>query len=34
MAKKKVLMVDAEKKILTTAKKLLARENYELIFSL
>lgn len=33
MAKKKVLMVDTEKKILTTAKKLLAREDYDLIFA-
>jgi len=33
MAKKKVLMVDSESKVLTTAKKLLAREDYDLILS-
>ncbi len=32
-AVKKVLVIDDEKKILTVAKKLLARENYELLTS-
>ena len=31
MENKKVLMVDREKVVLTTAKKLLARENYDLV---
>jgi FixJ family two-component response regulator len=31
MANKKVLMVDRENVVLTTAKKLLARENYDLV---
>ncbi len=33
MANKKVLMVDHEKVVLTTAKKLLAREDYDLLFA-
>lgn len=33
MANKKVLMVDTDKKVLTTAKKLLAQEGYDLILS-
>lgn len=33
MANKKVLLIDSEKKVLSTAKKLLARESYDLILS-
>ena len=33
MANKKVLMVDREKVVLTTAKKLLAREDYDLLLA-
>jgi CheY-like chemotaxis protein len=33
MANKKVLMVDREKVVISTAKKLLAREDYDLLFA-
>ncbi len=33
MSKKKVLLVDAEQKVLSTAKKLLAPEDYDLFFA-